>query len=1056
MSMPTRGRIVLVLAVFLAGASLTFFPAVLNAQTENAATRDYAVALGFEKKGHYPQAIERWKEFLKNHPKDERFPLAQYHLGLCYYQHKDFSHAAEAFEQLLARHKDFAHRDAAEFNLGLVYYQQAAASAKPADYQKAAKSFADMQSRHPKSTQAAQAGWYQAECQYQAGDKPAAVKTYLQVINAHKDSPLLPEIYLAAGTTQHELEQHAEAEKSFQTFLNRFGKHPQVPEAKLRLGMVKMSRAQFADAERYFREAAAVKEFPLADFAELQRGQALFQQEKFPEAAQVLESLPSKFPESTYLADSLIAAGKSRYRAGKFPEAERSLKELLAKRKESPHAAEAAYWLGQTLRSQKRSPEAVQVLDAAIASPAAGEMKPQLEFARLEALADQPNEAQASLKRFADFAAGHQQHPLAAEALYRAARAALEVADYPAGRQHAAAFLAKTDAEKHPLWGEVVFIAGECELLQEKPDYAKAEKLYRELIAKKSDHPQTPIARVRVGHCLFASGQHDPATVWLNECVKQISDKPLLAEAHFLIGRSYAAKEQHKQAIQAFERSRQADPDWPRGDEVLLALAAEREADKNPQAAMGDLNQLISRYPKSELLPHAYSRLGRLKMEEKKWDEAANYYRQVVAKFPEHELAPLAQYRLGACAFQKPDQNAAVKELSQLLSKWPKSEVAANGRYLRGASYYQLKQYPQAIADLGAYLAANPDDAECKAEARLTLALSQSAQKDYHKAATALETLLKESPQSPKADQAHYELAFAYQNLKQADKAAETFEHLAATFPESPLAAEALFRVGEYHTANSKLDEALKSFQGGLAKAGEPELKELLLYKIARVQYDRKAYAEAVAELKKLLADFPKSTYRDDAVSLQAESLYIQDKIEQAFPLYAELAKSPSEEYQPRAHYRAGQCATRLKQWADAEKYFGAVVDRFSKFPQHVEARYGLAFALQNQKKFDPARSHYQQVLKDTETETAARARFMLGECDFAQQKFDSAWEHYLEAALGYPYEEWKVQGHYQAARCFVQLKKPAKAREELEFVIEKFPQHALVKDAQKLLKTVP
>ncbi len=30
------------------------FPCSLSAQTENAATRDYAVALGFEKKGHLP------------------------------------------------------------------------------------------------------------------------------------------------------------------------------------------------------------------------------------------------------------------------------------------------------------------------------------------------------------------------------------------------------------------------------------------------------------------------------------------------------------------------------------------------------------------------------------------------------------------------------------------------------------------------------------------------------------------------------------------------------------------------------------------------------------------------------------------------------------------------------------------------------------------------------------------------------------------------------------------------------------------------------------------
>ena len=112
-----------------------------------------------------------------------------------------------------------------------------------------------------------------------------------------------------------------------------------------------------------------------------------------------------------------------------------------------------------------------------------------------------------------------------------------------------------------------------------------------------------------------------------------------------------------------------------------------------------------------------------------------------------------------------------------------------------------------------------------KAEARLTLALSQSALKDYQKVAQTLEALLKESPQTAKADQAYYELAFAYQNLKQNDKAAQTFQTLAAKFPDSPLAAEALFRVGEHHQTNGKLDEALKSFQSGLAKAGEPDSK---------------------------------------------------------------------------------------------------------------------------------------------------------------------------------------------------------------------------------------
>lgn len=315
-------------------------PPQLFAQTENAATRDYAVALGFERKGHYPQAIERWSAFVKQHSQDKRAAMAYYHLGNCYYQHKDFPNAAKTFQHVLSAYKPFPHRDAAEFNLALVFYHQATASTKPEDYKKAATTFSEMAKHHPKSQQVAQAGWYQAECLYQANDKPQAAAVYQTVINAHGNSPLLPDLYLAMGTTQSELEQYEAAEKAFQTFLSKFGNHPHVAEVKLRMGLVKMNREQYEPAGKFFQEAAAVKDFPLADFAEVQRGQSLFQLEKYAEASAVFEGVPSKFPKSGYLADALIAAGKSRFREGKFPEAERSLKELLAKHKSSGQVSE--------------------------------------------------------------------------------------------------------------------------------------------------------------------------------------------------------------------------------------------------------------------------------------------------------------------------------------------------------------------------------------------------------------------------------------------------------------------------------------------------------------------------------------------------------------------------------------------------------------------------------------------------------------------------------------------------------------------------------------------
>ena len=94
----------------------------------------------------------------------------------------------------------------------------------------------------------------------------------------------------------------------------------------------------------------------------------------------------------------------------------------------------------------------------------------------------------------------------------------------------------------------------------------------------------------------------------------------------------------------------------------------------------------------------------------------------------------------------------------------------------------------------------------------------------------------------------------------------------------------------------------------------------------------------------------------------------------------------------------------------------------------------------------------YERVTKETNTESAAKARFMMGECAFAQKKYDIAWQHFLEAALGYPYPEWQALGHFEAARCFIELKMPDNAINSLREVVEKFPKHERAKDAAKLL----
>ena len=134
------------------------------------------------------------------------------------------------------------------------------------------------------------------------------------------------------------------------------------------------------------------------------------------------------------------------------------------------------------------------------------------------------------------------------------------------------------------------------------------------------------------------------------------------------------------------------------------------------------------------------------------------------------------------------------------------------------------------------------------------------------------------------------------------------------------------------------------------------------------------------------------------------------------------------------------------------QKCFEELILKFPKFELVQEARYGLGYALQNQDKLDEAKAIYEQVTKATNTETAAKSRFMIGECAFKQKKHQQAIEHFLEAALAYPYEEYQALGYFEAGRCFIALDDKPKALDALRTVVKKFPKHPQAKNAAKLI----
>jgi TolA-binding protein len=1056
---------------FLAGLFLLVAATAAPAQEEEkkqAALQEYNVAAALQNGGLYPRAAQKWEAFLQKYPQDERLDRVQYYLGVCRLHTKEYEKALTAFQTVLTKYPQFASADGARYNLGMAHFRLAQGSQKAEDFQKAAAAFAEAAQKHQQSQYAPRAMYYRGESLYFAGDPKGAIEAYRAFLAQHGNHGLAPEAFYALGTALSETKQPAEAAQTFQQFLARpeLAKHALAGEVRLRLGLALFEQKKHDEAQQQFAQAAAIEGFPHADLAMLRQGECRLDAGKPAEAAPIFAELLKTFPESAYANAARLASGKSLYMTEKWDEARQALEPAVQANKEE--SAEAAYWLGRTLLKQNKPQEALAALDGALAKQPQGEYLAYLQFARIDALHEIPERRKETAELYRQFAQQHPEHALAPQALYLSAFTSLAHEDYPAARREAEAFLANPKFAAHELTPSVLFLAAEGHLLgltsNPPGDRGRPETLYRQLVEKHPDHAHAPRSHLRIGYLLLSAEKAPEAIAYLNAAFPKLQAPEHKAEAQLHLGRGHSAAGDEKQALVAFDAALAAAPQWERGDEALLGAARSLRRLENPQGAAERLTKLLASFAESQHRPQAIYQLGEIAQEQNQLDQAATRFREVLEKHADHELAPPAAYGLASVLFAQGKDAEVIEPLNLLLSKYAAADAAKQGRYLRGLTYQRMGQFQPAVQDLEAFLTTKPEG-EAALDARYALALCRTGLKQYDQASAALEALLKENPAYSRADDAWYELGHALLEQKKEKEAIAAFQSLAEKYSESPRADEAWFRVGRYYeqaaenaaeetAKGEQLAKAAEAYKTGAAKAKTPPLKEKLQFKLGDVLFQQKKYDEAAATLLAQIQTYPQGELVGPARFFAAESLYRQNKFDQARPLFEQVSKDKVENYAAQALYRAGGCAAQMKDWPASLTHYTALLTGFPQFEQLAEARYGLAWALQNQNRLDDARKTYAQVIAETEgevVETAAKARFMLGELAFGEKKYEDAVEQFL-FAVNLPFDEWQALARFEIGRCFTELGRKDQAIASLEEMLEKHPKHSRAGDAMRLL----
>ncbi len=440
----------------------------------------------------------------------------------------------------------------------------------------------------------------------------------------------------------------------------------------------------------------------------------------------------------------------------------------------------------------------------------------------------------------------------------------------------------------------------------------------------------------------------------------------------------------------------------------------------------------------------------------------APHFKQCLAASPPAELAARARYALAAACFAQDDDKGASAALDELLAAKPEPALAAQAHYLRGLVLQRQKQLEAAAKELEGFLRGQPSADEA-ADARYTLALCRIAMKQFDAAGKVLAALLEQKPGYAAADRAYYELGHALLDDNRPDEAVKAFATLAGKYPGSPLAAEGWFHVGRQYEAAAEqataddekaaaVAHAADAYAAGLAKAKDADLREKLQYKLADVQFRRKQFGQAAATLQAQLGEHPSGSLAGAARFLTAECLFGQNKFAEALPLFAQVAADGTAKYRAQALYRAGESAANQKKWPESRKFYETLVRDFPKFEQIHEARYGMAVAMQNLGQRAEARAAYEQIVKATESETAAKARFMLGELAFADRKFEDAIEQYVFVTSGYPYKHWQALSQFEIGRCLLSLGRRQKAVDAFQTLVSKYPDDAKAQDAARML----
>lgn len=454
----------------------------------------------------------------------------------------------------------------------------------------------------------------------------------------------------------------------------------------------------------------------------------------------------------------------------------------------------------------------------------------------------------------------------------------------------------------------------------------------------------------------------------------------------------------------------------------------------------------------NSILGDATMRLGDAYFRVNQYNNAVNYYDEAITKrYNNYDYALFQKAIIEGLLGRKTEE---INALKNLVSNLPNSEFADDALFRMADTYQEMNRLEDALDPLKTLVSKYRSKSTLINQAFLKLGLITYNLGNYEGAASYYKQVFSNNPEPGEATQALSALEEIYiSDLGRPNEYTAFLETIPGykvdNFVRDSInykAAMVQFETGEYKRASESFTSYLRAFPKGTYIVPAT-------YNRAECYTELKQYDQALADYESVIKQGTSKYYVKSLEKAALMAYHHAQDFQKAFNYYVELERNVSaEEKLFDAQIGAMRCAYRINNAQALANYASKVANNNNASPDQVAtANFFIgkqAFDIQD---YNTAYTAFQKVIKSSDNEQTAEARYLIAVIHFQRREFDKAQAICLEAnrqSSAYPF--WVAKSFLLLADTMVEKNDLYNAQAVLESLIENFDEDKSLVDLAK------